>query len=150
MSHRVASDHASVETVRGTIARQGGTRRPRIVLPAETTDRFPIDESVRLVIDGHTRHAYVGLDAEGCPEIQGAYDSPRFAREHEGANRLAEWIDDAGLTVGRSVLVDIVVADVQYGLRQPGDRAVYTAVEPPSNDLTDIAADLVGEDSGSD
>ncbi|MFB6299688.1 MAG: hypothetical protein ABEH65_05450 [Halobacteriales archaeon] len=150
MSHRVASDHASVDTVRGTLARQGGTHRLRIVFPAETAERFPTGETIRFVIDGHTRHAHVDLDIEGCPEIRGAYDTPRFAREQEGPNRLAEWIDATGLTLGRAVLVDVIVDDVQYGLREPGERAVYTAVDPPSNDLTDIAADLVGDDTATD
>lgn len=150
MTHRVANDHASIETVRGRLARQGGTRRLRIVFPTEAADHFPVDDTIRLVIDGHARHAEVSLDAQGSPEIRGAYDSPRFAREHQGDNRLLEWIEDTGLSLGRSVLVDVIVEDVQYGLREPGEHVVYTAVDPPSNDLADIAADLTSQDDSTE
>lgn len=141
MGERVRSDHPSVTTYRGRIESSGAISRPRIALPAAAGDALP-DGVVRLVLDGSTAHADVRVGDDG-PVIHGAYDSPRLARSPgEGENRLPRWVDEAGLAVGRSVLIDEVVPGTLYGARAPGTAAVYDAVEPPSSSLQHIAEGL--------
>ena len=76
--------------------------------------------------------------------MRGLYDNPRMARQRDGDNRLAEWVEAAGLEPGRTALVDVVVEGEQYGLRAPGDSAVYRVVESPDDDLASIAEDVDG------
>lgn len=140
MGERVTSDNPSVRTVRGRLEASGATSRPRIALPAESGGALPDD--VRLVLDGTTYHADIRPTDDG-PVIHGAYDSARLARSPaEGVNRLPDWVEDAGLTVGRSVLVDEIVPKTLFGAREPGTSAVYEAVEPPRSSLSSIAKDL--------
>lgn len=138
MAERVSSDHPSVETVRATVERAGGTRRPEVRLPEGELDERP-GGVVRLVVDDREYHAPV----EGGT-IHGAFDNARLARERTGTNHLAEWIRDRGIDFGRSVLVDVVVPGERYGARLPGEEAVYAAVDPPSRSLRDIAERLDG------
>ena len=46
------------------------------------------------------------------------------------------------LGFGRSVLVDVVEASEVYGLRVPGDEAVYEVARGPADSLRSIAEDL--------
>ena len=141
MGERVSSEHPSVRTFRGRLEHSGATSRPRIELPAEAADQLD-DRVVRLVLDGTTYHADVRHLGD-APVIRGAYDNARLARSPgEGQNRLPGWVDDAGLSIGRSVLVDEVVAGSLYGVRAPGSTAVYDAVELPRSSLTRIAEGL--------
>lgn len=144
MPDRVASDHPSVETIRGELARHGGTRRLVVRLPAERRDAVPVGEVVRIVVGGDERHARIDERADGTPIVPGAYDSPRLARSGGGTDRLAAWIDANGLDAGRSVLFDVVEPGVRYGLRAPGTTAVYDAPDPPAGELRDIARRLDG------
>lgn len=139
MADRVPSDHPSVETVRATLVTVGGTDRLAVAVPADAA--LPADEVVRLVLDGDEYHAQVQRELGGDDyRIQGAFDAPRFARtQGAGQNRLPAWVDDADVAVGGSVLLDVVVEDFLYGLRAPGDRAVYAAREPPAEGLAAIA-----------
>ncbi|PSQ26127.1 hypothetical protein BRD03_11380 [Halobacteriales archaeon QS_9_68_17] len=147
MADRVPSDHDSVHTVRAALATTGSTRRPRVEIPADEADRFPADEVIRLVVDGSEYHARIDTAlTDDTRVVAGAYDSPRFARSPGDApNRLLEWIDRADLAVGGSVLVDVVEAEFKYGVRDPGERVVYTATESPDDSLASIAERL--EDS---
>jgi len=142
---RIRSDSPSVETVRATVARSGGTRRPEVRLPADRPDGlFPGDGSeavVRVVLDGSEYHAPVA-NVSGTTALRGAYDNARRARERDGTDRLAEWIADRNLDFERSVLLDIVIPGEQYGLRAPGEEAVYAVRQGPANDLQDITRDL--------
>lgn len=140
MTDRVPSDHPTVETVRATLERRGRTRS-RLSLPDD--DRFPLD-IVRLVLDGDTSHARIESNRAG-PEINGAYDNARLARERTGDDRLEEWRAESDIDYGRSVLVDVVEPGFLYGVREPGERAVYEAVESPDESLAAIARDLDGE-----
>lgn len=141
MPDGVASDHPSVRTLRGRLVRRGGTRRPAVAVPTEARDALPEDGTVRLVLDGAQRHAPVVTRAE-TRAFAGAYDNARRARERDGPDRLAEWVTREGVDVGRSVLVDVVEPGAVYGLRLPGEEAVY-AVEPgPADSLRRIAEDL--------
>ncbi|AQL43082.1 hypothetical protein BV210_10315 [Halorientalis sp. IM1011] len=144
MSDRLPSDHDAVETHRASLERVGRTDRPKVVVPDDAS--VPTDEVVRLVVDGRTCHTRIETSLQGDPEITGAYDTPTLARDpSEGENRLDEWVADANVTVGGSVLLDEVTEGFKYGLRAPGERTVYEATEKPDDGLSAIAEDL-GED----
>jgi hypothetical protein len=139
---RLAHDHPSVETVRATLARRGRSSRARLALPA--ADRFPTG-TIRLVLGGTTYHATIESGLDGDREITGAYDNARLARERDGTDRLDEWQQSSGIDIGRSVAVDVVEPGFLYGVREPGERAVYEATESPDEGLAAIARDLDGD-----
>lgn len=138
MTERIRSD--GVETIRATIERSGGTHRPAVRLPADRAAEFP-ESPIRITIEGTQYHAPLASGADGAV-LGGAYASPRRARERDGTDHLAAWIDDRGIDFGRSVLLDVVVPGEQYGLRAPGEDVVYTVRQGPATDLRDIARDL--------
>ena len=144
MTDRISSDHPSITTVRATLERHGATDRPRIAIPPTHAEAVPAGEVVRLVLDERTYHARVDrtFDGEGR-QLTGAYDSPTYAREPgSGPNRLAAWVASADLTIGGSVLVDVIEPGFAYGLRKPGATAVYDAIEPPKDSLAAIARSI--------
>ena len=134
MPDRIAADNPAVETVRATLAAAGATGRPRVAVPEDAAESFPVGEVVRVVLGGRTRFARVDRAIDDTVEIRGAYDNRRMARETEGDNRLVEWADAEGVDVGRSVLVDVVEAGQLYGVRRPGTDAVYELPETTRND----------------
>lgn len=134
MPDRIAADNPTVETVRATLAAAGATGRPRIAVPEDAAESFPVGDVVRLVLGGRTRFARVDRALDDTVEIRGAYDNRRMARETDGDNRLVEWADAADVDVGRSVLVDVVEAGELYGVRRPGADAVYELPETTGND----------------
>lgn len=136
MPERIPHDHPTVETVRVTLSRYGRTRS-RLSLPDD--DRFP-QTTTRLVLDNETYHTRI--ESGDGPEIKGAYDNARLAREHTGKDRLEGWRQSAEIDYGRSVLVDVIEPGFLYGVREPGERAVYEAVESPDDSLAAIARDL--------
>ncbi|SEO32743.1 hypothetical protein SAMN05216388_101138 [Halorientalis persicus] len=141
MSDRLPSDHDAVETHRASLERVGRTDRPKVVVPDDAA--VPTDEVVRVVIDGRTCHARIETSLQGDTEITGAYDTPTLARDPgDGENRLQTWVSDADVTVGGSVLLDVVTEGFKYGLRAPGERTVYEATEQPSDSLSSIADEL--------
>lgn len=145
MTDRVPSDHASVESVRAELVRAGRTDRPRVAIPADAADLFPEGDVVRMVVDGTER--FTRVDArmrEDGLELRGAHDTPEDARDPgSGSDHLADWQDARGVRFGGAVLVDVVEEGYRYGLRPPGERAVYDAGRPDSS-LADIASDLDG------
>lgn len=142
MADRVSSDHPSVDTVRATLAETA--TGVRLEIPADEREAFPAGEVVRVVLDGDERFARVERALTGDElTIPGVYDSPTFARDpREGEDRLPGWVDDHGVRTGGSVFVDVVEPAFLYGLRSPGETAVYEAREPPSDSLASIAEDL--------
>lgn len=143
MADRIPSDHDAVETVRGTVDRVGRTDRLKVTLSPDDADVLPAEDVVRLVLDGTVRHAPTAEDFDGRPELRGAFDSPTLARDPgEGRDRIQEWLDAAGVGIDGAVLLDVVSPGYTYGLRAPGQRAIYEATEPPSDSLTSIARDL--------
>lgn len=143
MADSVPSDHSSVTTVRASIARSGGTRRPCLRLP----DGLDVDggDVVRLVLAGRERHARVVTDDRG-PLLRGAFDNRRLARNPgEGDNRLVEWCGDVDRAPGDAVELDEVVPGDLYGLRVPGERVVYDVSEGPSDSLAAIAEQIDGD-----
>ena len=144
MADRLPSDHDLITTDRATLVRRGGTSRPALELPTDSSIEYPEDEVVRVVIDGDERHARITGSASGL-RIPGVYEDPSFARDPGSApNRLVEWVDAAGLELGGSVLVDEVEPEFKYGLRAPGERVVYEATESPDDSLASIAKNLDG------
>jgi hypothetical protein len=143
MPESVPSD--AVDSVRATLERAGRTDRPKVVVPEDAHDRVPEGEVVRLSLDGAVRHATVDLAIDDSLEIRGAYDNPRLAREADGENRLVEWVEANGLDFGRTVHLDVVEAGFFYGLRAPGERAVYQVPDRPDEGLADIARDVEAE-----
>jgi hypothetical protein len=138
---RVPSDHPSVTTYRTHLERSGGTRRPCLRLPDDTA---AAGETIRVVLDGDEYHAAVTTNTTGLV-VRGAYDNRRMARQHEGTNRLVEWTQSVGKGPGDAVEVDEVVPDALYGVRVPGSRVVYDAIETPRDSLSAIAKSLDGE-----
>ena len=145
MADRVSSAHPSVATHRATVERSGGTSRPRLRLPPAAAGDVPTGV-VRLDLGGTRYHADVRPGrGDAGPTLHGAYDNARLARSPgEGENRLPAWLADAGVDVGRSVLVDVVVPGFLLGARAPGTERTYEATEPPPSSLTDIAEGLDG------
>ncbi len=142
MADRVSSDHPSVQTVRATLTETA--TGVRLEIPAADREAFPVDEVVRLVLDGDELFARVERALTGDDvSIPGVYDAPRFARDpREGEDRLSAWVDDHDVRTGGSVHVDVVEPEFLYGLRAPGETAVYEAREPPNDSLASIAEDV--------
>lgn len=139
MTDRIQHDHSSIDSYRATVERAGRTDRPKVVLPEEITAP---EAPVRIVLDGHVYRAVIETDFGDVPEIRGAYDNARMAREQDGPNRLAEWFESSDLSFGRSVHLDVIEPGAHYGLRTPGESAVYSPTTAPDDSLTDIASDI--------
>lgn len=137
MPDSVSSD--AVDSVRATLARAGRTDRPKVTIPDEASDRFPEEDVVRLDLGGKTRHTRVERALDDTLELRGAYANARQAREGDGENHLVTWADEKGLDFGRTVHLDVVDEGSVYGLRAPGERAVYTVPDSPDDSLADIA-----------
>ena len=150
MPDRIAADNPSVETVRATLAAAGATGRPRIAVPDDAAEDFPVEDVVRLVLDGRTHFARIDRALDDTIEIRGAYDNRRLAREADGDNRLVEWADSAGVDVGRSVLVDVVEPGGLYGVRRPGTNAVYELPETTRNDSLAAIAERTRDAEGAE
>jgi hypothetical protein len=147
MPDRIAADNPSVETIRATLAAAGATGRPRIAVPDESTESFPVGEVVRLVLDGRTRFARIDRALDDSIEIRGAYDNRRRARDADGENRLVEWATGEGVEVGRSVLVDVVEVGELYGVRRPGANAVYELPRKNRDDSLAAIAERTREET---
>jgi len=145
MSTRLPSDSDAVDSYRATIVRRGGSRTPCLELPAAVAETVAVDDRLTLVIDGSEYYATVsGNDSE--PLLYGAYETRKQARKTgSGTNRLGEWLRSLDREVGDSVICDAIVAGERYGLRAPGDRAVYTVKHEPRDSLQSIADALDGD-----
>jgi len=153
---RVPSDGEDVSSVRVSLARSGGTRRPCVRLPDDdaldgrvesgSCDALGVSAAdiVRVAIDREEYHARVASDSKGRL-LRGAFDNRRLARDAgEGTNRLVGWLDANDREPGEGVVLDVVVPGELYGLRIPGDRTVYDANRGPRSSLADIARDVDG------
>lgn len=142
MGNRVSSEHSSITTLRATVVRRGRTRRPELRVSSTARPDLPTDDIIRLVIDEEEKFAPVESRSDGVG-ILGAYDTPERAREPGSAeNRLKAWLNTVGISFGQSVLVDGVVPEFRYGVREPGSTAIYDARKPPSQLLQSIANNL--------
>jgi hypothetical protein len=153
---RVPSDDEGVASIRVSLARSGGTRRPCVRIPEDddldgrvesgTCESLTMTagDVIRVVIDREERYAPVTADGSGRI-LRGAFDNRRLAREAGGGeNRLVAWLDANDREPGDSVVLDVIVPGELYGLRIPGERVVYDATRGPPSSLADIARDLDG------
>lgn len=142
MADHVSSDHPSVHTVRATLTET--TTGYKLEIPEDDREQFTADEVVRIVLEDDELYARVERALTGeTLSIPGVYETPGVARDpREGVDRLSAWVSERNVRAGGSVLVDVVEPDFLYGLRKPGETAVYTAREPPSDSLAAIADDL--------
>lgn len=153
MADRIASDHPSVSTIRARIERRGATTTPRIGVDEADASALPDGDVVRLVLDGTTTFARPRQTTDGRAVIDGSFETASIARAPGSASDLlVAWIEANDLGIGRTVLLDVVVVGFLYGLRVPGQTAVYDAHEPPPSSLADIAARLdptgIGDENG--
>jgi len=137
VTEHVPSGHATVDSHRIHLETVGRTGRPRVPLPAPLD--HDAEEALGLSLEGTATHAQVVTDLHGEPGVEGAYPDPQLARTGDGENRLTAWVDRHGLAAGDPLLLDVVTPGYQYGLRRPGERVVYEAVEAPDDGLSDIA-----------
>ena len=153
---RVPSDGEDVCSVRVSLARSGGTRRPCVRLPADdaldgrvesgSCDALGVSQGdlIRVAFDREEHHARVAADSRGRL-LRGAFDNRRLAREAgAGTNRLTDWLDANDRGPDDTVVLDVVVPGELYGLRNPGERTVYDANRGPRSSLADIARDVDG------
>jgi len=151
VSDRIASDAAALSSHRTHLVRSGGTRLPALAVPSAAS--LSGGERIRLVLDGRQCHARVQSSADGAV-IRGAYDTGGDLRVVEGRddsvapaavdNRLVEWCHDHERERGDAVEFDEIDPGFHYGLRAPGERAVYDVLRRPDAGLRDIARDLDG------
>lgn len=139
MADRIPSDHPSIETVRARIERHGGSCRlaiPRAIIPDETS-------VVRVVLDGRIRFARLGEGTADDRWLIGVYDTTRAATEPDnGSDRLEPWLEKIDRAIGASIEIDVIEPGYRYGIREPGTRAVYDAVERTTGSLDAIARNL--------
>jgi hypothetical protein len=136
---RLTSD--GVETARATVARHGGPRSRRLRLPDEVA--VAAGDLLRVTLDGRDGVARVDADSEGR-YLGGVYANRRLARtDGEGDDRLTPWL--AETEAGESVALDVIDPGHHYGLRQPGDRVVYTVAERREDSLAAIAERVDGD-----
>lgn len=140
MPDRIPHDHPTVDTIVAKIDRHGGTTRPEVVV----TEPLEVDPGtlVRLVLDGSEYRAEVETSGRGQPVLRHAAPSPSAARNPGSTeNALTDWIAARDLDIGRSVHLDVVEAGFRYGLRAPGEEAVYDGGQPDET-LAAIARNL--------
>ncbi|MFB6297695.1 MAG: hypothetical protein ABEH56_04170 [Salinirussus sp.] len=138
MTDRIPSDHGAVTSHRTELGTVGRTRRPRIPLPAAL--ECDVGDVIRLSLAGQDCRVQVTADLHGEPDVRGAYPNPRLARaDGREEDELAGWLDDRGVTAGETLVLDVVTSGYGYGIREPGERVVYRAVDPPERGLADIA-----------
>lgn len=145
MTDRVSSDHDSIETHRAALESVGRTDRAQVVLPTEAfgpDHDIVADDVVEFALDGEIHYARIDDTLEGDLVVRRATDNRRQAREGDGENRLAAWIEETDVRVGGSVHLDVVTPGHAYGVRTPGTQVVYRVTESPEDSLADIAADL--------
>ncbi len=145
MSERLPSDSDAIVTHRAELIRLGGTRTQCLRLPDAVGDDIDEGDRLTLIFGGDEYYSLVESDARG-QVVRGAFDNRRLARTPtEGTNRLGQWLRELRRETGNSVEIDVVVAGEQYGLRAPGERAVYTVKQGPRDSLASIAEQLDGD-----
>lgn len=97
---------------------------------------------IRLSLEGDAVHARVEQSLHSDLAIERAADNRRLARIGKGTDRLADWLDGAGLDVGDPVVLDTLTPGYAYGLRRPGERVIYEPPDAPDESLSRIAEDL--------
>ncbi|MDZ7850956.1 MAG: hypothetical protein U5K70_09275 [Halodesulfurarchaeum sp.] len=144
MTDRIAHDHPTVDTFDAKIGRHGGTTRPEVVI--EESLAVEHGTLVRLVLDGTEYRAPVEVSEAGSAVLRHAAAAPSGARNPGSVvNALAEWLAAQNLEIGHSLHLDVVEPGFRYGLRAPGDQAIYDAGRPDES-LAGIARSLDSTD----
>jgi hypothetical protein len=139
MTERLAHDHPTVDTVSAAVGRDGPTKRP--IVEIDTGLSVDPETVVRLVLDGTEYRALIE-NSGASRKLRHAAATPRLARNpSESENALREWLEARDLPVGRTVHLDVVEPGFRYGLRAPGESAVYRSGRPDDS-LSAIARDL--------
>lgn len=138
MTDRVSS--STLETIRATLARSGGTARPEVRVPPAEASSF--QTNIIQVTLGDAAYYSPVVSVGDSVALRGAYANARRARERDGTDRLSEWVTEIDLDFGRTVLLDTIISGSQYGLRPPGTDSVYRVRREPDRDLQDIARSL--------
>jgi hypothetical protein len=129
MPDRIANDHPTVETFDATIGRHGGTTRPEVRIEADL--EAASGSLIRLVLDGQEYRAQLEAGTPGSLVLRHAAPSPSEARNPgTGTNELHQWIESKDIRIGQTVHLDVVEPGFRYGLRAPGEQAVYESGRP--------------------
>jgi len=136
----IPSDHDTVDSYRVELDSVGRTGRPQLPLPAAVD--CEVGDVVDLTVFGDRLYAAVVSNLAGEPAIQGSFANRRLARTQEGENLLRSALDERGFGPGTTLVFDVVTEGHAYGLREPGNRVVYEAADPPDSSLADIARSL--------
>lgn len=143
MTERLPSDHDAVDSHRVHVETVGATGRRRVPLPAAVD--ATAGDVIYLSLEGDAVHAPIEETLAGDLAVADAFDNARLAgATDEGTDRLRAWLEEVGLGAGDPLLLDVLTPGYAYGLRRPGRRVVYAAVEAPPDSLADIARDLDG------
>ena len=140
MPDRIAHDHATVETIDATIGRHGGTTRPEIRIDGDL--EVDAGSLIRVVLDDQEYRAQVEHSTSNTAILRHAAKSPDAARNPgAGSNALQRWVENTGLEFGQTVHLDVVEPGFRYGVRAPGEEAVYKTGRPDES-LAAIAKQL--------
>jgi hypothetical protein len=139
---RISSDHPTVTSHSLTVDQVGRTSRLQLPLGSVAPFEPSPGAVLSLSLSGTQSYAQLTRTLGGAPALRGAFQTRRLARVEEPPaedNRLADWIDNAGLAAGDRVVFDVLAAGHAYGLRAPGERVVYDPPARPDPGLSDIA-----------
>jgi hypothetical protein len=139
---RIPSDHATVTSHSLAVDQVGRTSRPQLPLDSVAPFELAPGAVLSLSLLGTQSYTQLAQTLAGAPALRSAFQTRRLARVEEPTaedNRLADWIDGAGLAAGDRVVFDVLAAGHAYGLRAPGERVVYDSPARPDPALSDIA-----------
>lgn len=136
---RLRSDHPTIPTHTGAVIRYGSRRRALAI----SHDELFSETVVRIIAD-ETEWFTQPIREQGQRwVISGLYTQPGAAREYDQTEtKLADWLEKRDLSPGRTVFVDVIDEGVKYGLRGPGEDAVYQVPDQSAAGLVDIAREI--------
>lgn len=138
MPDRITHEHPTIDTIRGRVARHGGSRR-RIDLPEGADASVGGHGSIRCVVEERDHFAQIDYHGDHLAII-GLYTSLDQAEAGSPAgSKLTDWLTSIGCNSGSSIAIDIIDAGERIGLRRYGSRGVYTVESQPSDTLRDLA-----------
>lgn len=139
MGERVPHDHPTIETLEATLRRRGRTTGPVVRVEAHPLEE--VATPVRLLMDGSQYWTIFEVRDRGIEIRYVSETESALADQPPELNALVDWVEDAGLTFGRSLHLDVVEPGFKYGLRAPGESAIYGSGRPDSS-LSEIAQNL--------
>jgi hypothetical protein len=138
MAEAIASDAATVTHWRTHIVRQGAHPRPVVAWPEAA--EAPAGR-VRVICGDDRGH----MQLQAGPIIAAVYPTAAGCRRQgRRGDLLGPWLDAIDAAVGDPLILDELVPDAWYGLRQPGQRRIYEVTRAPDASLAAIAAQIDG------